>query len=455
MSEKYFASKSLKSLKERTRKVLASKPEEGQRSTIQEMVALVENLQDYQHEIEDQKTKIQRSERTLKASLKDYLETLDIAPFGFLLLDCDGNILDANSASSKMLGVEKKALTGLAFVDYIDVDFKRRFRSHLKKLANAPEKKSSELKLIGTDNHITHVKMDSYPIKNSKGEVGQIKAFLNDISQQKKTDQKTRKRDINYQKIVEMSPDLIVIHDLDGAIKYMNAAGLQLLRIPHLEDILDKPIHDLIQIDGHRKYKMNMTSFTSHHNRFQRVQCKLKRIDGSTLPAELTTIFFYYEGKPANQIIARDISQQLLAEEEKKAAQEALSQSEKLYSDLFQGMMDGFAVHEMIYDENGKPSDYRFLEINPAFEHMTGLKRKDIIGKRVLEVLPDLEKQWIKRYGNVVLTGKPTRFESYTQELDSYFEVRAYHSHGDQFACIFRDITKTKQSEKTLKDNEI
>ena len=61
---------------------------------------------------------------------------------------------------------------------------------------------------------------------------------------------------------------------------------------------------------------------------------------------------------------------------ERKKAEDALRQSEERYRALFNSMIEGFALHEIICDEKGEPFDYRFLDINPAFEKLTGLKRE-------------------------------------------------------------------------------
>lgn len=135
-------------------------------------------------------------------------------------------------------------------------------------------------------------------------------------------------------------------------------------------------------------------------------------------------------------------------------AEEQLQESEKQYKLLFTEMVNGIAVHEMIYDEANNPIDYRFIEINPAFERLTGLKADLIINKTVLEVMPQTEKYWIETYGKVVQTGEPIIFENYAQELDKYFEVVAYSPQNDYFAVIFSDVTVRKKTELALKESE-
>ncbi len=136
-----------------------------------------------------------------------------------------------------------------------------------------------------------------------------------------------------------------------------------------------------------------------------------------------------------------------------KLAEQALKESEERYHSLFEGMTEGFGIHEIIYDENGKPCDYRFLDINPAFERLTGLKREQVIGKTYHEVLPDEGDNWVNNYGKVVLTGEPIQFEDHSATLDRYLEVFAYRCAPGQFATIFLDITERKQMEDELRIN--
>lgn len=124
---------------------------------------------------------------------------------------------------------------------------------------------------------------------------------------------------------------------------------------------------------------------------------------------------------------------------------------------LFDSMLDGFALHEMIFDEDGRPVDYRFLRVNPAFERLTGLQGRDIIGRRVLEVIPGLETEWIERYGAVVTSGHPIEFQSYSAQLDRHFAVKAFRPEAGRFACHFIDATdqvRARELEKRLHDEE-
>lgn len=129
-------------------------------------------------------------------------------------------------------------------------------------------------------------------------------------------------------------------------------------------------------------------------------------------------------------------------------ASEALQQSDARYRQLFREMTAGFALHEILCDEAGKPVDYRFLEINPTFERLTGLAAADAVGRTVREVFPGVESIWIERYGAVALTGTPVSFEAYNAPLARTFEVRAYSPERGRFAVLFQDVTARVQMQQ-------
>lgn len=135
---------------------------------------------------------------------------------------------------------------------------------------------------------------------------------------------------------------------------------------------------------------------------------------------------------------------------ERKKLEDQLIASEKQFRQLFENMEQGFALHEMIYDKNGNPIDYRFILINNAFNKLTGINAFNYIGKTVKQVLPAIEQIWIDNYGKVAKTGIPMQFEHYSQEFDKYYNVAAYSPQKNYFATIFSDTTQEKLQSKHL-----
>jgi len=149
-------------------------------------------------------------------------------------------------------------------------------------------------------------------------------------------------------------------------------------------------------------------------------------------------------------LVFRDIS-------ERRLARQKIQKVEEDYKKLFNSMVAGFAHHKVIFDENGKPIDYRFLEINPAFEKFTGLQKDLIIGKTVTEAIPgitDSDFDWIGYYGEVSLTGERKSFEQFFEPLNRWYSVEVYSSEKGYFTVIFTDITRIKKTEHELKNSE-
>jgi PAS domain S-box-containing protein len=131
--------------------------------------------------------------------------------------------------------------------------------------------------------------------------------------------------------------------------------------------------------------------------------------------------------------------------------------NKKQFDMFFNKMLDGFAYHKIVIDKVGKPVDYVFLEVNLAFEKLTGLKRQQVIGKTVTSVLPGVEKDpsdWIGVYGKVAITGEPVQFENHAESLGKWFKISAYCPEKGYFVAIFEDITEHKIAQEELQKNE-
>jgi PAS domain S-box-containing protein len=152
--------------------------------------------------------------------------------------------------------------------------------------------------------------------------------------------------------------------------------------------------------------------------------------------------------------MATDISFALdgfVREAVRQQAEADLRESQKKYKRLFDEMLSGIAVHEIICNGQGQPIDYRFIAVNAAFEKITGLTATDVLGKTVLQVMPATETVWIERYGQVALSGVPDQFEHYASALGKTYEVRAFSPEAGQFATIINDISERKSAENQLR----
>lgn len=143
-------------------------------------------------------------------------------------------------------------------------------------------------------------------------------------------------------------------------------------------------------------------------------------------------------------LVFRDVSAE-------HAAAKALRESESRYRTLFDSIDEGFCVIEMIFDDDGKPVDYRFVQINPAFERQTGLS--DALGKRMRELAPAHEAHWFEIYGRIALTGEPLRFQNRAEQLQRTYDVYAFRFGNPEerkVAILFNDITEKHRAQAEL-----
>ncbi|MHA3774969.1 PAS domain-containing hybrid sensor histidine kinase/response regulator [Verrucomicrobiota bacterium sgz303538] len=133
----------------------------------------------------------------------------------------------------------------------------------------------------------------------------------------------------------------------------------------------------------------------------------------------------------------------------RKQAEEEVRESEERYRTLFESIDEAFCVVEMLFDEQGEPVDYRFVQVNPAFEAHTGLV--GATGKTMRELAPKHEAHWFQIYGRVALTGESIRFENCADQLGRWFDVFAFRTgpaKRRQVGILFTDITARRQAEE-------
>lgn len=117
---------------------------------------------------------------------------------------------------------------------------------------------------------------------------------------------------------------------------------------------------------------------------------------------------------------------------------------------LINNMISPFSYHRMVYDFQGNPIDYVFIDVNDAFERETGMRREEIIGKSVLEIFPETEKFWIERCGKVAKTGIPDHLKNHASALNGWYEVRVYSPQPDYFAMTVFNITESVLKQAAL-----
>ncbi len=133
-----------------------------------------------------------------------------------------------------------------------------------------------------------------------------------------------------------------------------------------------------------------------------------------------------------------------------KNAEETISKSEEKFRSLYANMIDGSALHTLVFNDGGVPEDYRIIDVNPAFENMLGISREAVVGKTSREAYGVEEPPYFEIYSRVALTGEPEVFETYFTPLGKHFSISVYCPAKGSFATIFENITNRKKAENDL-----
>ncbi len=253
-----------------------------------------------------------------------------------------------------------------------------------------------------------------------------------------------------YRSIFDQSIIGIVLCDLEGNLLECNPAFLDMVGYSSGE-IVGKHVKDITHPEDWALEASAMNRVRespSRESHFTSVKRYIRK-DGRIIWARInaTTIWGLQDQPRFGFAIIEDIT-------ERKAAETSLRESEERYRSLFSEMTSGFALHDVIVDEQGKPCNYRYLAINPAFEALTGLRHENVIGRTVRELIPNIEEEWIARFGAVAITGVPATFEDYVLALDKYFSVHAYCPRLGQFAVVFTDITERVRAQERLESEK-
>jgi PAS domain S-box-containing protein len=153
--------------------------------------------------------------------------------------------------------------------------------------------------------------------------------------------------------------------------------------------------------------------------------------------------------------IARDITELRSTEREVLRLKDEIAQkATDKYINLFNTMDEGFVLIEILYDQQGRAVDQRYVDANPAFEKQTGVNIERILGKKESEVFPKVKDRSFQLLAELVKKGETERFEHFLHQNNRWYEVSAFPMSPTEVAVLFNDITKRKKAEAQLRESE-
>ena len=313
---------------------------------------------------------------------------------------------------------------------------------------------STEYTLRRKDTGETWVGSYSFgPIRGQDGAIVGAVVVARDVTDRKKAEEQVSRSQRTFSELVERAPFGIYIVDSQFRIAHMNA-GSQDGAFRNVRPVIGRDFAEAMrilwpepvaaEIIAHFRHTLE-TGEPYYSPPFFNPRHDVEAVEGyewelhrMTLPdGQYGVICYYFDSTKLRQ------------------AEAAAHESEEKYRALFESIEQGFCTIEVLFDQNEKPVDYRFLMVNPAFERQTGIRNAS--GRRMRQIAPLHEEHWFQLYGRIALTGEPLRFENPAAQLQRYYEVFAWRIGAPaerKVAILFNDISERKRSEAVLRESE-
>jgi len=277
--------------------------------------------------------------------------------------------------------------------------------------------------------------------RDENGTLAAYDGLIQDITERKRAEEALQESETKYRELVEGSPDAIAIY-VDGNIVFVNSAGVKLIGAASKEELLGRPVIDLVHPEYKEMVAARMKDALSTGKPLPLLEEKFVRFDGSAVDVEVKALPVTFGKKAAVQIIVRDIT-------ERKKAQQALRESQLRYRATVEQSNEGITIADL----HG-----RYVMVNPAFCKMTGYAEESLLTMKVSDLMPKqtslklftrVSKEHEAGYRETELVRKDgTTFIALI--TGSSLEIGAHR----YVQGIVQDITERKRAEEALRESE-
>jgi len=383
-----------------------------------------------------------QTQAQLRASEQRYRSLFESVPIGLYRSTPEGRIVDANDALVQMLGYpsREKLLETPAQALFCDPADRQRWQAEMDAKGVVRDFVGQLKRYDGTPIWVVD---RARAVRDPQGTILYYDGSLVDITEQRRSEEALRASEARYRALVESSPDGIGIHQ-DGRIVFINPAGARLLGAQSPDELVGKPAMDLLHPDYREVVRERIQRSLAEGQPAPPLMEKFIRLDGTVIDVEVTAVPIMWEGRPAMQVVFRDITERKRMEEELKA-------SEERYRDLFENANDGI----YILDGAG-----RIVSFNRKAEEITGYTVEEVRGQSyTLFLPPGPERKKARRAFLKNMRGQPDKNELTIIRKDGREVILELSTRpiwqGGQIVGIQgigRDITERKELERLKSD---
>lgn len=367
----------------------------------------------------------------------------NVKDYAIFMTDADGVVISWNPGVERLLGYTENEIIGQSIAVIFTAE-DRAAEAHIKEMQTAASvgRWEDERWMLRRDGSQFWANRLVMPLKNEDGTLRGFAKVMRDDTAKKIAEEKLAQTNRRTENILSSITDAFFMLDRNLRYVYVNEATTRMFGFTET-DFLGKSLSEMFP---------NVEDNIFHREVEGALEDGKQRVfENYYAPIDRWFENHIYPVEDGLSIITTEITA-------RKRAEAAYLASEEKYRTLFDSIDEGFCVIEVLFDENGKPNNYRFLELNPSFEKLTGLSADDALGgKTMTEMVPDMESKWFEIYGRVAQTGEPTRFVEGSEALRRWFDVYAFRTGAPEenlVAVLFNDITKRMQSEITMREAE-
>jgi PAS domain S-box-containing protein len=393
-------------------------------------------------------TEPQRAEDALRASEEQLRLFVEHAPAAIAMFDHDMRYL---AVSRRFLSDYRLSLQDVIGRSHYDVfpELPERWKEiHRRCLAGAVER-CEEDPFPRADGTLDWVRWEIHPWHDSTGKIGGIILFSEVITERKRNAEWLRESEERFRLLVQGVKDCaIYMVAPDGRVSSWTAAAEQIYGYREEEIVGQHRALFFTEEDRRAKVPRRELEEAAAHGHYEHEAWRVRK-DGSLFWANVLITALRDDAGNVRGFasVHRDFTV-------RKKSETALRESEERYRSLFEHMSEGLARCRMVY-EGDRPVDFVYLDVNPAFEFLTGLR--GVAGKKISELIPGVlesDPGLIERYARVARRGAPERFETYVESFGHWFDISAYSPAPGEFVALFHIITERKRVEEELRVSE-
>jgi PAS domain S-box-containing protein len=371
----------------------------------------------------------------------DAISIIESITDGFFAVSRDWDFCYANRQAEKILRIRREELLGKNLWSLYPGLVSSEFEAAYRRAAN--ENVPVTLTAYYPDHDIWY-EVHVYPGTNG------LSVYFRDVTDRIRAEEKLRESEHRFRMMADSIPQIVWIIDEAGRGVYFNKQWFTYTGVA-LDSISPEELAADFVHPGDRAITMQAWALAQQSGQIFSVEHRIRSASG-------TYRWFLVRAEPYRDPQSGKVTRWFGTStdvHDQKLGEAALRTSEERYRSLFESIDEGFCIIDVLFDDVGRPYDYRFCDVNPSFQQQSGLV--DVAGKTIRELVPDHEAHWYDIYGRVAMTGESVRFENEAKALNRWFDVfasRIEEEDGPKVAILFKDITEEKYLGDTLRRSE-